>query len=211
MSNHNNNRLMAALNAVEREPQNPSAHLNLGLLYFLMGRLDEAIYALERAVELDPNKTNPYNLLGAVYFQKLEAEAGIAAFQKALELSPKDDVIMSNLGNLYRHLGRIKEATEAFNDTLRLNPRNASAYLGLAALEVFSGQRKDFDTYITQARECLRSDAYYDHALLAALTKNLDASFEHLSKLPPPPLPSLPPSPPFSSLHPPPRYQSLMS
>ena len=43
---------------VEVSPRNPSAHHGVGTALFFLGRLDEALAALERALALDPTRAD---------------------------------------------------------------------------------------------------------------------------------------------------------
>lgn len=71
--------------ARKNDPENPDVHLNLGIAYRGMGRLDEAKQAYATASEIDPSDPDPWFNLGILLGDSFkEYEASVAAFEKYL-------------------------------------------------------------------------------------------------------------------------------
>ncbi len=73
----------------KKEVKKAEDYLDLGKLYFLNQRYEEALSAFKKAIELEPENPQGYYNLGLVYEGKnllLEAKE---MFTKTLELDPK--------------------------------------------------------------------------------------------------------------------------
>lgn len=74
--------------ALEINPSDSNAHLELGMLLSEKGRWEQAVGHLERAAARLDNSQSLYGL-GAAYFRVGRIEDGKAALEKALEMNPK--------------------------------------------------------------------------------------------------------------------------
>ncbi len=68
---------------VARNPQNPEARYELGSIYYVRGRLEEAVKELREAVRLAPELDHAHYLLGLAYRQLGRVEEARQAFQNA--------------------------------------------------------------------------------------------------------------------------------
>ena len=57
--------------AIELDPTNATAHINLGFAYAKKGLLDQAIAEYKRAIELNPKDPDSYYQLGQVHLFKM--------------------------------------------------------------------------------------------------------------------------------------------
>jgi tetratricopeptide (TPR) repeat protein len=78
----------AFLTVLEREPNSPAAHTNLGVVYLRMGRLDVAITSLEQAARLAPWVAGIDLNLGLAYLRLSKYTEAIPHFRRALDLEP---------------------------------------------------------------------------------------------------------------------------
>lgn len=81
--------------AVILDPTNPFYRLNLGGIYYLLGRYEEASRFFEQAVSLKPDWSNGYYNLAWSYYQDKQYDKAAAAMQNVTKLidkkaSPKD-------------------------------------------------------------------------------------------------------------------------
>lgn len=53
--------------AAEKDPLNPQPYLNLGMLFQMQRRTEEAIAMYERAMAVDPKLAAPHRQLGQIY------------------------------------------------------------------------------------------------------------------------------------------------
>lgn len=78
--------------AIELNPKNETAPLNLGRLYLKMGNNSESIVWLTKASELNPKRAWTFTMLGESFARKNEFEQAIANYDKAIALDPKYDI-----------------------------------------------------------------------------------------------------------------------
>jgi len=101
-------------------PQNASAHNNLGSAMQRLGRLDEALARHQEAVRLDPNSFEAANNLGAVLLLLQRPEEAVTAFNAALRGHPRSGQAHFNLGLALQALGRNEEALAHLERALAL-------------------------------------------------------------------------------------------
>ncbi len=80
--------LEAAQRAIELEPRNQSAHLNLALTRFTRGEIDGFFVSAERALELNPNAASSVAVIGMYIAFAGQWERGVALADKAMALNP---------------------------------------------------------------------------------------------------------------------------
>lgn len=66
---------------VQRDPQDASAHFDLGSTYYVRGDVEKAIESLERAVELNPENDDASYMLGLAYERLGRQEDALRQFQ----------------------------------------------------------------------------------------------------------------------------------
>jgi len=94
------NRISFWQSAVISSPSSPMAHRNLGAMYYLDGRSDEALIQYQLALDANKNEPMAHNNIGLIYMNQgrlLEAEA---EFKKELEINPSYDKALANLEGL---------------------------------------------------------------------------------------------------------------
>jgi hypothetical protein len=115
------------------------AHVMLGDILTVAGKLDEAVENYREALAIVPNDTVGANvrckladaLARAGQFAEAEKE-----YREALRIAPDFFKAHYDLGILFEHLGRRKEAIEQFTIALRLKPELAEPRQKLQALGV---------------------------------------------------------------------------
>lgn len=110
------------------DPKNPNVLIQLGNLYFDVGRFDQAIEMYSKALKIDPKNAGVRTDMGIMYRRKGDYEKAIAEFKKAADIDPKHAHSRYNLGIVFLHdKGDIKEAIKAFEDYLRVEPTGPRA------------------------------------------------------------------------------------
>lgn len=106
--------------AVEQDPSDFSARLNLGLV--LADQADpEAELHLREAIALDPRSAVAHHALGRRLADKSEVAEARELYQRALELDPGYEAAHYHLGELEAGEGRHPEALAAFTSALEIN------------------------------------------------------------------------------------------
>lgn len=91
---------------VRQHPEDAGAHFALGSVYYVRGRLDDAVKELERAVELDPDTDDANYMLGLAYAKLERYESAGRAFQAAGEHTDNSmlqDYVQQKLKELKSH------------------------------------------------------------------------------------------------------------
>lgn len=121
-------------NAVRTSPHAPLAHRNLGSMYYLQQRLDEAKNEYQKALELNPQEPMVHNNLALIYMDQGNAEEAEKEYKFEVALNPAYDNVYYNLGVLCYRQKRLMEAEGYWKKTLELNPRYIEAYNNLLVL-----------------------------------------------------------------------------
>src|SRR5437764_7821508 len=83
------------------DPLRAGAFINLGAVYNLLDRLDDAVTALRRGIQLDSQRAEGYYNLGLVYRRKGQIDLAIHAYREALRLNPRMADACYDRRNLY--------------------------------------------------------------------------------------------------------------
>lgn len=128
------------------QPDSARLHLAEGATLRQLGRLDEALAALDRALALDPSSVEAANTRGLVLLAADRPHEALPWFERALagldEGADKTPVVLNNLGTLLANLGRQEEGRAHLERAVALRPDYADALGNLGHL---CFQMDDFD------------------------------------------------------------------
>ena len=96
--------------AIELDPDDAVAYLNLGVVYAGKRDFEAAIADYNKAIDLAPENASAYNNRGVAYAGKRDFEAAIADYNKAIDLAPEDADVYCNRGEAWLHLKEWKKA-----------------------------------------------------------------------------------------------------
>ena len=108
-----------ALNILDRVlnllPKNADIYSEKGVTLFHLGRLNEALEAMNTSQELEPN--NPYRYSSRAYIKDAlkDIDGAIADYEKAIVLDPADMIARNNLGMLEEKKGNLSKAKKHFH------------------------------------------------------------------------------------------------
>lgn len=109
---------------VDLEPNWIDAHVNLGVVLYQMGRLDDAHAEFRAAVELDPGHgISRYNL-GCVLEELGQIDEAIEQFRRAARALPGHADVLFNLALAYEKRGEIQRARRQWRLYLRFAPNS---------------------------------------------------------------------------------------
>ncbi|HSV92061.1 MAG TPA: tetratricopeptide repeat protein, partial [Desulfobacterales bacterium] len=119
---------------IAKSPGKARPYNNLGGTYMRLGRLPEAIPALETAVAIAPGYADAWYNLGYALMRAGELDAGIAATERLLELEPENVMAWNNLGIAYLLRGDYAASVQRLRKTVSLKPDYETAWnnLGVA-------------------------------------------------------------------------------
>ncbi len=75
--------------SLQKNPANPTAHSNLGYVYFDIGMLDKAFEHQRRAVEIDPSHANAYYGLALIAKKQGDMTAARRNWERYLQIEPQ--------------------------------------------------------------------------------------------------------------------------
>lgn len=144
--------------ALNDDPKNPVAWVDIGSAYQQKKSYDNAIDAYNRALALDPNNAT--------------AKQGIKATQDAKQDQLVGDATKA-AADLFK-IGRYDEAIAKYQEVLRITPTDATLHFNLGATYQ---AKKDLDSAIAEYRQAMNFDpknADYQKALQAAYQQKAD-------------------------------------
>jgi Flp pilus assembly protein TadD len=100
--------------ALDIDAKNASTWAEMGILYDLERRADDAEWAHRKALALAPQNGSYWNNLGFSLFVSGRTDDAVAALEKSLALDPGLTVAYNNLGFAYGKAGRLKDAERSF-------------------------------------------------------------------------------------------------
>lgn len=171
-----------ALQATKIAPNDFNGFFILGVARFQLGKLKDAVDAMQAAVRLNGAAAPAWINLGSMQLaagQKVEA---LASFESAASLAPPPAELLCNCGNILVELGRAAEALQRFDAALALKPHLLPASIGranaLMGLHRFRDALADCDRVIALAADntairnvrvaCLLGLSRFDEALQEA-------------------------------------------
>lgn len=150
--------------AVQLHPEVAELNANLGLMYYQLGKDQQAIDALVRANRLKPALLVPDLFLGLEYVKLKKFKEAISHLRRATAAKPSDVQVQVALGQAYAGTGETRLATRSYRRATELEPQSADHWyrLGVSYLE-----QVEVDTRILLTRD---KDSPY---LLALIADNL--------------------------------------
>ncbi len=134
--------------AIQQDPEQVQAWIDLGEAYLRVGNCDCAIVKLSYAAQLDPSNPRIYNLRAQAYEQKGNYLAAAADARTGLELDPNHVYLWQLLSYVEHQNGEWDRAERAITTALSLAPLSAELWEQRAALHTAMGEsRRAFAEY----------------------------------------------------------------
>jgi predicted O-linked N-acetylglucosamine transferase (SPINDLY family) len=104
------------------QPNDRFIHLDLGNVFLVLGRMEEAAAQYRRCLEISPNDAGAWSNLGVVLHELGQQQEALEALHKALALEPDVADRHNNLGTALTSLGRSHEAADAYRRAIQIKP-----------------------------------------------------------------------------------------
>ncbi|HLJ93704.1 MAG TPA: tetratricopeptide repeat protein [Gemmataceae bacterium] len=117
--------------AVALRPESPGARLNLGLVLWAKGRLDEAAAAFRQVIALQADYAIAHRYLGQIYLAQGHLNEAIVACRRAIALKPDQPQTHFILATALGEQSRLADSAEAYRRAIELKPDYAEAYCNL--------------------------------------------------------------------------------
>jgi tetratricopeptide (TPR) repeat protein len=149
---------------------NAGAEINLGALYNLLGKYEDAVTHLRRGIQLDRTRSEGYYNLGIAYRKLGRGELAIQAYREAGHLNPRMVEAFYNLANVYFEMSRYDQAALYYRRAMEINPGFRKAEEGLRRAErKLEESRRPLDSGIIvtgpRAGDAMEADARLDRLL----------------------------------------------
>ena len=152
------------LKAVEMDPQDQEARLNLAHAYERQGRVEEAIVQCQKAVELNPRNPVAHNNLGVLYDRKGLYDEAIREFETVLQIDSRSPSGLRNLETAKKNQAIIQEREKQITQAVKeaeVYPESPIAAYKLARLHAFSGKKDQALEWLARALQLGFNDFGY--------------------------------------------------
>lgn len=136
--------------AIQLDPKNPKARLQLAVLYSYEGKKDTAEKIL-RGILKDTAMVEAYKELGILLFEKKNYNEAVEILQKAYELKEDDYEILANLGQSYAQLKDYDKAFEYLKRAYDLKKDEYRIPFAIAGVLYDAKKYNDALKYINEA------------------------------------------------------------
>ncbi|MGH9661417.1 MAG: tetratricopeptide repeat protein, partial [Bryobacteraceae bacterium] len=153
----------AAERAIALNERIASAHVNLGVVYSLAQRHEEAIGTFRRALERDPVNAAAYRELASAYEALSQSKEAESTYQKAIQMRPADWLSHQSLGVFYYAKQRYANAEPLFQKVIELTPDNYLGYRNLGGVQLSRGRLEDAARNLRRSIEIKPSAAAYSN------------------------------------------------
>jgi tetratricopeptide (TPR) repeat protein len=125
---------------LQTDPTNEEGLYRLGLVYFQLGRLEEALQQFRALIEIAPQHAIGHTQLAMVLDQMGRRQEAVKSYQAALRIFPENAAALTELGNLYMQLGKMDEGLECFQKASAAQPSHATAHHALGEYSFYVRQ-----------------------------------------------------------------------
>ncbi len=126
--------------ALELDPRNSEALLNLANLAGAEGRSAQAEQLIQRALQVDPSSSPALAQLAELRRDQGNLPEALRLFQQALQIDNSQPSLYIGYGDVLQRSGKYKEAEEAFHRVLQLEPDSFKARYNLGVTYAAQGK-----------------------------------------------------------------------
>jgi serine/threonine protein kinase/tetratricopeptide (TPR) repeat protein len=166
-------------------PDTSVAHNNLGRVYLLMNRYEDAAASFKEAIRLDPYLVPSYvNLINIYLDEEGDPEAAIAVCKKLLSYNAREAWGYGLLGRASLGVGRPTDAVTAFERALEIGPAYVQVLDGLGAAYRELGRYDDaLRAFLrTLAIDSRHVSAHYEAGVVSQLMGDDRAARRHFDR-----------------------------
>lgn len=169
-------------NVTANQPDNPTAHCNVGTFLMERDRLDEAITYFERAIAIRPEDSTAHHNLGTVLVRLGRPDEATPHFKQAVAAQPDYAMGHNKLGFTEIKAGHPEKAQKHFEQALSWKPEDADANRGMANVLLAQGKPAEAEPHARTAVTGAAQDAETQNVLGAVLAQlgNFAEAIEHL-------------------------------
>ncbi len=141
----------AAKRAVELIPENPEAHLALGVIQLGKGLSQEAVASFKNALDRAPANDAVCRRIGDAYMSLGRDKDAETMYQMAINLKPDFWENYRAKGNFYLARGRYQEAKSLYRRVVELRPESDVGHNNLALAHLSLGEMEEAESHLREA------------------------------------------------------------
>jgi tetratricopeptide (TPR) repeat protein len=126
-------------------------YFNLGLVFYMTGRMDRAVQQLEAGLELMPDSAEGHYNIGLAYDGMNRAEDAARYYERAIGINPRHAGAHTNLGTIYYMRGLKDRAEREYKLAVKGDGKKSIALFYLGVLSHERGDLKSARTYWEKA------------------------------------------------------------
>jgi len=111
--------------AIESDPNNKAAcvaHMNMGLAFMALGKLDAALASYDRAIEINTEYADAHHSRAMVLQALGRTDAALAGYDRVIAIKPNHADTYANRGNLLREMRQFEAAIDSYDKAIALSP-----------------------------------------------------------------------------------------
>ncbi|MBN1302801.1 MAG: tetratricopeptide repeat protein [Anaerolineales bacterium] len=120
--------------AMDLDPKNLSARINLSVIQLHQAQPVEAIETAEQAITIDRHNAMVWYHLGNLHFDLGNFQEALRTYKRCIRLDPSESSYWFQLGLVYRFVERNKDAIHAFNKAKGIDPAAADPWINLSLI-----------------------------------------------------------------------------
>jgi len=162
--------------AIDKCPHEARNYINYSALLIDTGRVDEALFFLDRAKPLKKTSFREgqwFNNRGMVLFQLGRKDEALTDFEKAVSVWPRESQFWSNLGGAYGSLEDYRNSISSFEKGLEIAPSSTGLVKNLAITYMKIGNYEEAITILERVPDYERKGSKDIMALLAKARQEL--------------------------------------
>jgi tetratricopeptide (TPR) repeat protein len=129
--------------AMEIEPDQTDAHINMARAMHARGDSDAAIVLLTQLLQRHPNNADILLEIGVINYQLGRNNQAIAAYREAIKAQPDNVQAYSDLGTVLQQCNRYNESMASYRQALALDPDYLPARCNVASLHRDQGDHAE--------------------------------------------------------------------
>ena len=137
--------------ALEANPNNEVARINLAKLYIDQNRLNEANGIVNGTLKIYHNYDKALNLLGIIYLKKREFNNALGVFNRITQVNPKFVNAYHNIGVVLLNQKKNQQALNYFQKALKVNSKYKPSYMAIAHILRQAGKEEEAQRYVDAA------------------------------------------------------------
>lgn len=165
--------------AIKLSLPNALYFLNLGNVYFVIGRFNKSEESFIKSLAIKPDYADAHYYLGRTFQVQREMDKAIHQYQETVQLNPDYPDAYFHWGNILMTIGKIEAAIKQFRQAVQFRPNFPEAHFNFGnALKI----KGDLHTAISSYKEALRWNPEFTevHCNLGNILNEMGRSMEAL-------------------------------